>query len=187
MIGLSIVKRNDSVTPAINSIIKVFSQSGMNRILRFAGQEFIRQTKSNFGNPGGKYKSSPWKPLSPAYAKRIGSKQATLHRTGALYNSIKMNSPKGNYVEIYTKSPYGAAHQFGVRKNHLPARPFFPIESRTPSYSRLVFNSERDLIQVISKAMTSMSGNALPRLSTGITRSQYSYGSPFTGPRGNTT
>jgi phage gpG-like protein len=176
-ISINLVR--NSVSPQISSIIKTFNRSGMNRILRFAGEEFIRQTKSGFRSPGGKYKAKPWPALSPAYAKRIGSKQATLHRTGALYNSIKMNSPKGTYVEIYTKSPYGAAHQFGVRSRHLPARPFFPVESKTPSYSRLVFNSERDLLQVISKSMTSMSKNALPRLSAGITRSQYSYGNPF--------
>ena len=180
---INIVKTQDSVTPALQGIMRALGLQGCRRLLIGAGNEFLRQIKSNFGQSGGKYKETSWPPLSKAYAKKVGSSTATLKRSGALQNSIQMNQPRKSYVEIYTKSPYAAAHLFGSKKQGIPKRNFMPIQFYQPTYSRLLMSAEKDLVIEISKRMNILSGGALPRLSSAINRSLPSYGNPFSGPQ----
>src|ERR1039458_5348609 len=183
MIGLSIVKRFDSVTPAIGNIARAIGVQGRRRMLTSVAKKFIEMTHSNFGQSSGKYKEKTGPPLSPAYAKRIGSKQATLHRTGELYNSIKAGSPRNDYIEVYTKNKYAAVHTLGSRAQHIPRRNFWPMQIVTPSYTRMLFSAEKELVHEIGKTLTLLSNGALPRLSTNITRSYPKAGSIFTKPQ----
>ena len=148
-----------------------------------AAQEFVRQTKANFSTDT-KYKEKPWAPLSPKYAKKVGHSQSTLKLSGALYNSILTNSPRANWIEVFTKNPYAAAHTFGYKPHHLPARNFWPIQFYSPTYSRPLYNSEKDLIIEIGKRFTIFSNGILPRLTGGaILRSPPQYGNPFASPQ----
>jgi phage gpG-like protein len=180
---ISIKQVQNSVSSQLEGIIKTLSAQGRRRLLIGAGAEFLRQIKSNFGNAGGKYKETTWPPLSKAYAKRVGSSTPTLKRTGALQNSFQMNSPRANYIEVFTKNKYAAAHLFGSKKQGIPKRNFMPIQFYQPTYSRLLMSAEKDLVIEISKRMNILSGGALPRLSSAINRSLPSYGNPFSGPQ----
>ena len=73
MIGFSITKAQDQVTPSILGIIRAIGNQGRRRLLLSAGQKFLEMTKSNFGNSG-KYRDKSWAPLkkggaAKAYAK----------------------------------------------------------------------------------------------------------------------
>jgi phage gpG-like protein len=183
MLSINIRKTQDSVTSQLQGILRAIGLQGRKRLLIGAGNEFISQIKSNFGQPGGKYKETTWPPLSKAYAKRVGSSTPTLKRTGALQNSFQMNSPRANYIEVFTKNKYAAAHLFGSKKQGIPKRNFMPIQFYQPTYSRLLMSAEKDLVIEISKRMNILSGGALPRLSSAINRSLPSYGNPFSGPQ----
>jgi phage gpG-like protein len=180
---INITKTQDSVTPALQGILRAFGNQGRRRLLIGAGNELVRQIKSNFGQPSGKYKEQNWPPLSKAYAKRVGRSHATLKVSGALQNSIKMNAPRSSYIEIYTKSPYAAAHLFGSKKQHIPKRNWMPVQFYQPTYSRLLMNTEKDLVVEIGKRMNILSKGALPLLSPSINRSLPQYGNPFSGPQ----
>lgn len=178
---INIKKIQDSITPQINNIIRAIGSQGRKRILLVAGQKFQEMTKQNFGNSG-KYRDSQWPPLSAKYAKKVGRKNATLKKSGDLYNSILLGQPRSNYIEIFTKSPYAAAHTFGSKRTNLPKRNFWPVQFLTPTYSRLLFNAEKDLVTTISRQMTILSSGALPLQSSNIERSQPQYGNIFSAP-----
>ena len=179
---LNIRKLNDSVTPQIDSILRSIGMSGKRRLLLATAQEFQRETKANFGGGNDTYKDKRWPSYSRAYTKKKGKSQPDLKVTGALMNSIKIGSPRSNWIEVYTKHPYAAAQGFGYRPRNLPARQFFPVQMVGSSYSRPTYNSQRDMTIVISKMMTLLSGGVLPRQSPAVMRMMPSYGSPFTGP-----
>lgn len=183
----SLTKTSDTVTPALKNMIRAIGGNGRRRILISMGQKFVDMTQSNFGQSGGKYKDSTWKPLSKSYSKRVGSSVPTLKRSGELFKSIRMNSPRQNFVEIYTKNSYAAAHTFGNRSRNLPPRNFWPIQFSTPSYSRLLFNAEKEMIVEIGKRLSIQSGGAFPRLSLSIVRSPFQYGNVFTSPQSSET
>ncbi len=184
---INVRKVQDSVTPSITGILRAISRQGIRRLLVATGQEFLRQTRASFGGNNTKYLAEKWPPLSPAYAKRVGRTKATLKVSGNLYNSIKLNSPRSNFIEVYTTNKYAAAHMLGYPPRNLPRRNYFPIQFYTPTYSRLTWNSERDLVVEISKRMTILSGGHLPRLSSAIIRSLPTYGNPFTAPQSTDT
>jgi phage gpG-like protein len=182
MIGdITITKIYDTVTPALHNIVWAFGDQGRRLLLISTARKFIEETKSNFGKTG-KYRDKEWPALSAAYAKKVGRRTATLKKTGALMSSIKMNSPRKNFVEIYTNIPYAAANVFGSKKQNIPARNFWPVQFTQPSYSRLLFNAEKDMIVEIGKRLNVLSSGVLPRLSSNIVRSQLQYGNPFTSP-----
>jgi len=178
---MSITKTQDTVSPSIAGILRAISPTGRNRLLQFVGDEFKRMTLSNFGSSG-RYRSRNWPQLSPEYAKEKGSSIPTDKRTGQLYASIKMSSPKDNYINIYTKCPYAASVAYGNKNT--PARCFWPVEyNGSPTYSRLVYNADKDLQVLIGKKLNVLSSGALPYLSSAIIRSRYEYGNPFTAPQ----
>ena len=179
---LNIRKVQDSVTPSLQGIMRSINSNGRRNVLLSAGREFLRITKNNFG-AAGKYRDKQWPQLSPAYAKKVGHSNATLVGTGKLRDSIRMNAPRSNYVEIYTTNKYAAAIAFGNKKRNLPGRQWAPMQFSTPNYSRLVWSAERDLVFEIGKRLNILSNGALPRLSSMIQRSPFAYGNPFTGPQ----
>ena len=130
--SVNVTKVFDSVTPQLIAIQRAFNQQGRRKLLLSAGQEFLRQIRSNLST-NTKYKEKQWPPLSPKYAKRVGRSQATLKQSGALYRSIQMNSPRKNWVEIYTKSPYAATHFMGDKRRNIPQRNFFPMQLYSPT------------------------------------------------------
>lgn len=81
---------------------------------------------ANFGATG-PYRASEWAPLSPAYARKVGRKHATLYVTGALYNSIAFEASSDGTRVVASGVRYAAAHQFGYPDRNLPARPYFPM------------------------------------------------------------
>jgi|ERR1035437_819559 phage gpG-like protein len=182
--NLRIINTYNSVSPQISGIIKAIDVQGIRKILAAAADEFIRQTRQNLST-NTKYKDKKWPPLSPAYAKRVGRTEATLKRSGALYNSIQKSSPRNGWIEVFTKNPYAGVHFAGSKKRNIPQRNFFPMQLNSLTYSRPTYNSEKDLIMEIGKRFNILSGGVLPRLSSGaISRSSPSYGNPFTQPQG---
>lgn len=81
----------------------------------------------NIGDMGAD-RPSVWPPLSPAYAKRVKRKHATLEVTGALRSAVKMTDTReASIVSISNADcPYALVHQYGGG-NNIPARPYFPI------------------------------------------------------------
>jgi phage gpG-like protein len=69
-----------------------------------------------------------WKDLSSKYAKRKhgGDVDPTLVLTGLLKNSVQIESRR-EFAEVYSDVDYATAHQEGGE--HLPARPFFPMDA----------------------------------------------------------
>ena len=182
---VNIVKTQDSITPAIIGMAKALGIQGRRRVLKYTADEFVRQTHTNFGGgSGSKYKEHIWPALSKAYAKKVGRTYATLKVSGDLFNSIKANTPRNNWVEVYTTNKYAAAHMLGYEPRKLPKRNYFPIQFYTPTYSRLLWNSERDLLFQVSKWFTIMSDSHLPRLPYSVVRSLPAYGNPFSPPQG---
>lgn len=67
------------------------------------------------------------KPLSAAYARRVGRQLATLYVSGELKGSVALD-PEGANVSISNGAvPYATVHQFGGG-NNIPSRPYFPLE-----------------------------------------------------------
>ena len=97
--------------------------------VQLAGAEAFRElVLNNFGHehhPNDR--PVQWKDLNAKYAKRKhgGDTDPTLILTGLLKNSVQVES-RPEYAEVYTTVDYAEAHQEGT--NHLPARPFFPMD-----------------------------------------------------------
>ncbi len=178
---ISVTKITDSFTPAIKNILRAVNVGNTRILLRRGGEAFLRMTRATFGT-GGQYRPDRWPPLSKAYAKAVGRKNATLIRSGELMNSIKLGAPKGNYIEIYTKNRYSFAHFFGYPPNNLPQRRFMPVESSGKSMFKLTIRAEREMVNEISKGLTILSNGALPRITTVPVRMPYQRGNPGTAP-----
>lgn len=179
---IRLTKISDSVTPQLENIIKAISSQGLRRTLVYGANKFVEMTKQNFGNQG-RYREEQWPPLSEKYAKRIGRRNATLKVSNDLYNSIKIGAPRMNYIEIFTTNKYAAAHTFGSPKIKLPKRNFWPVQFKSPSYSRLLWTPEREMIIALSRQLHIVSNGALPILNYYATRGQFTYGNIFTGPQ----
>jgi hypothetical protein len=92
-----------------------------------------------------------------------------------------MGPVRNNKIEIYTTNPYAASIAFGNKKKNIPARNFWPIENMgSPSYNRLLYNSEKDMFRVITMRLNILSRGSLPRQSTILQRMTPTYGNPFT-------
>lgn len=176
---LNIIKVQDTVTSQLQGIIRAISHQGRKVLLNRMAQEFVRQTKSNFGSSG-QYRDGKWPRLSKDYAKKVGSSTPTLKRSGELYNSIRIGNSKENSITITTKNPYAAAHTFGYPPRNLPKRNFWPVQFQSPNYIRLLFNSEKDMNIVISKQLNILSSGALPVQTSTMTRMSPQYGNVFT-------
>jgi len=169
---------SNSVSPSIRGILNAIGLSGKRQVLMSAGRELYRQTMQNFGVDS-EYKDKKWPALSPKYAKRVGHSNSTLTKSGELKNSIRLSTPVGDMIKIYTNNPYAAAQFFGSKKTNLPARNAFPINNTTnPSNIRLTTNSDRDMFKVITHRLTQVSNNSLP-INTAWKRMSVEYGNPF--------
>lgn len=103
----------------------------------FAAIQDLFKTSGTPRGEGGKFSGAPWTMLSPAYAKwkyKHYPGQPILTRDGRLRDSLAWGGntlgPEGvwvatkHYAQFGTSVPYAAAHQYGVPKRNLPARPF---------------------------------------------------------------
>lgn len=178
----TIKKLQDDVTKSIKNIKRAISQQGRRKLLTIAGSSFLKMTQDNFGSSG-QYRDATWSKLSPAYAKKVGSTTATLLRSKTLKDSIKMSTPKGNYVEIYSDNAYVAAHMLGSPKQNIPKRNMFPVQFLSPSYIKLLEPASRELGSVISRQLVLASAGALPLLSSNDFIQVPAYGSVFSSPQ----
>lgn len=110
----------------MESFTSFLTRGERDAVLRKIGAILKRLTVDNLGftGPG---RPSQWAPLSPRYAKRVKRPEATLDLTGDLLRSLRVGSPDGEGIDVYTDNVYAEAHQNGNPARNLPARPFFPI------------------------------------------------------------
>lgn len=174
---MKIRKTSDQVSPLLDAIIQTFEKERHN-ILKDLGEKFLELTLSNFG-ANGENRSTPWKSLSKKYAKKVGRSYATLDRTGALKESIKLKITS-EYAIISTSNKYAAAQAFGYRPRNLPARNFWPIQNYgSPSYGTLVPNANEQMFNTLNKSININSYGALPLLSRPSSEVVVVYGNPF--------
>jgi len=177
MFRVTIVR--DDVRPSIRSIINALT-TGRRQLLSSMGKEFQRQTLSLFdGNKT--YQEKTWPKLSNSYAKKEGSSNPTLNRTGKLKQSIKVSPPHGSSIDIYTRNAYAEAIAFGNKNKNLPPRNFWPINNvgGNPYTHRLVPAAERDLFRVITRQLNLLSRGQLPYQTIPLTRMTFDNGNPF--------
>jgi phage virion morphogenesis protein len=82
-----------------------------------------RAIERNFDAEG---RPLPWPPLAPATLRRKPPGLKILERTGRLRRSIRTRV-EASAIVLSTDVPYAAAHQFGVPRHRLPARPFLVL------------------------------------------------------------
>lgn len=82
-----------------------------------------RAIERNFDAEG---RPEPWLPLAPATLRRKPPGLKILQRTGRLRRSIRTRV-EASAIVLSTDVPYAAAHQFGVPRRRLPARPFLVL------------------------------------------------------------
>lgn len=108
---------NDSLTPAINKLIK---ESGAlsKSVLKAMGVSLQSRIVRSFTDQG--LRIETWKP------KKDGT-PTTLQRSTTLRSSIDLTECTDKHATVSTSTVYGQFHQFGTRKG-LPRRPFFPFK-----------------------------------------------------------
>ena len=94
----------------------------------------------NFDDEG---RPIPWPPLAPATLRQKPAGMKILQGTGRLRRSIATRVEGGALVAS-TDVPYAAAHQFGVPRRRLPARPFLTL---TPDDAEAVASSIADELE----------------------------------------
>lgn len=99
-----------------------------------------RAIKRNFDEEG---RPLPWPPLTPATLRRKPPGLKILERTGHLRRSIR-TQVEGRAVVLSTDVPYAAAHQLGVPRRRLPARPFLVL---TPA-------DQEELAQALAESLS---------------------------------
>jgi phage virion morphogenesis protein len=92
-------------------------------LLASAAPVVARAVEQNFDEEG---RPVRWPPLAPATLRRKPAGLRILERTGRLRRSVQVHA-EGNALVASTDVPYAAAHQFGVPRRHLPARPFLVL------------------------------------------------------------
>ena len=142
MIGIKLT-RND-FSSWLRNVERLGTSTGRRLVQRSMAIKFLEITDRNFGGGTGGDRPQKWPDLSDKYAKRVGRKKATLRESGKLFASIKLINDRDKFAEIGTDIPYAWAHQFGSPANHLPARPFFPVEFRGRLY-RPTYDSDRQI------------------------------------------
>lgn len=115
-----------SGSPRMQGFASFLTRNERDAILRKVGAKLKYLTVQNFGYAGTD-RPSQWSLLSPRYAKRVKRSVATLELSGELLRSLRVSPPDGNSITVYTDNEYAEVHQKGSR--HIPARPFFPINS----------------------------------------------------------
>jgi hypothetical protein len=153
-LNLSITK--DTISQDINNLIYAFS-TGVKQVVTDVGHEFIRETKSNFGESG-PFREKPWPKLSDEYAKKVGSFTPTDLRTGELKNSITLGNPHTNYITVSTNCPYA----FNVCFNRKTPRNFWPVKLLSPTMTQLLPRSDIEIRNIILKRFNMVSRGTLP-------------------------
>jgi phage gpG-like protein len=103
-----------------------------------AATEIATIVMSSFGmdGPGRQFE---WDGLEPKYAKRVGRNYPTLYlnetearklgkESGKLKNATIINTGEIESAYVVNRCEYATAHQSGTQ--HIPARPFFPMDSQ---------------------------------------------------------
>lgn len=177
-LNCSVKQISNTISPSIRNIINALSSHGKSSVLNAAGQKFKQMTLSNFGG-NGQYKESNWPPLSRVYAKKVGRSNATLEKTRALYESIKVSAPKGNTIQIYSKNPYASVHAFGSTKLNIPKRNYWPTRNYSNTLASMLNKSETEMINTISKQFNILSSGQLPIITNINTKTNIIYGNVF--------
>jgi phage gpG-like protein len=104
----------DGISPAIARL----ASRVRNRkpILEAMGLEFVSLSKRAFTTPS--LRPLPWRD-------KVDGTPATLRKSGALWQSIRVAEVTNDSVTAASDRPYAAIHQLGGEK--MPARPFFPV------------------------------------------------------------
>lgn len=95
-------------------------------LLAAAQGDVAAAIEQNFDQQG---RPQPWPPLAPATLRRKPAGLRILERTGRLRRSIRTRV-EGNALFVSTDVPYAAAHQYGLPRRHLPARPFLVLTAQ---------------------------------------------------------
>jgi phage gpG-like protein len=107
----------DGISPELQRLAR--RVTNRRPILEAMGLEFVSITKRAFSDSS--LRPSPWAP------KKDGA-PATLRKSGALWQSIRVAQVTNDFVTAASDRIYAAIHQFGgTGKVKMPARPFFPI------------------------------------------------------------
>ncbi len=163
----------DTITPQLRLLQRAIDTSGRRRVLIAVAQRFVDMTKQNFGNSG-TYRGNTWPNLSIKYAKKVGHSNATLIQTGNLKQSIQASAPRGNWVEITSKTPYSAAHLLGNKRT--PQRIYFPMEMVSANMWRPVLSAEKELQYEFIRTLFILSGGGFPLFNPVVARQVPMYG-----------
>jgi phage gpG-like protein len=104
----------DTLTPALNR--RAAKIKDRRPVLEAMGLEFVSLAKRAFVDQT--LRPAPW-------AKKKDGSPATLRKSGALFQSIRVAEVTNSTVTAASDRAYAAIHQFGGE--HMPARPYFPI------------------------------------------------------------
>ena len=126
------IQIRDTLSPALRR--RASAIRDRKPILEAMGLVFVSLTKRAFTTPS--LRPLPWPD------KRDGS-PATLRRSGALWQSIRITSLTNDSVTVGSDRRYAAVHQFGGKR--MPPRPFFPIlnSELTPEAKKQIGNVAR--------------------------------------------
>jgi len=111
-------------------------------VMEAMGSEFCSITKRAFTNP--QLRPLPW-------ANKRDGTPATLRKSGALWQSIRITDLTQTSVTGGSDRPYAAIHQLGGDK--MPMRPYFPILNGklTPEAKRLIEKVGFEKIKILLK------------------------------------
>ena len=99
-------------------------------MLQDIGEYLLNATRERAGKEVGP-DGRPWQPLSPRYAERKARKRSgrklLIFDRHLLGDQLSTQLVGDDAVAVGTNAVYGAAHQFGVGRRGLPARPWLGI------------------------------------------------------------
>lgn len=117
----------DTLTPLLSQLKKQ-SPDISKKVLHKMGNALKNWTVESFGNPS--LRQTKWSNRRKYYKGRgYVVEPSNLTDVGNLKKSIKMENPSSKKVEVTSNIIYAAAHQFGIPRKGLPARPFFPFNA----------------------------------------------------------
>ena len=111
----------DTISPALARQARVIRNR--KPILEAMGLEFVSLSKRAFSDSA--LRPSPWAP-------KKNGQPATLRKSGAMWQSIRITETTANSVTSGSDRKYAAIHQFGGQagrghKVTIPPRPFLPV------------------------------------------------------------
>lgn len=124
MAGITITVQDRGVLDALGELIR--RGENLAPALRDVGEHLLNSTHDRFDAevaPDG----TPWAPLSPAYARRKKKNPDKILVLDGYLEDFPAASVDEHSVAIGTNRIYGATHQFGDERRHIPARPFLGL------------------------------------------------------------